>query len=409
MAKIQDVITSQLNFQEQTTTPSTPEEGVIKIYPLDDGKMYKLDSDGVETEIGSGSGGGTNFTETTEDMYLFVGYEEALTGIIVSTAGAGVTGTETLFTSELTVGDCIHITDGDNDEVGMIDIITDDENLTLVDSLQYSYSGATVTAYRTGNDSNDGSAPDSAHALATIQAAIDKVPALIKHEVVVIISPGDYGTEDLTISDKIVWGQGTFVVAPSIQTNPIYTIVKSITILRVLGHHGLTSSIYGLTFSSIAVMDTVVIRNSSSVFLTDVYSSDYFNGAGIKVVSSAVAIVYCMLDNHKDGLHAEDFSRVFIMFCSSPNGNSRYGINSTSGSVVVDMGENTLTGSTANNHIESGGMIYPYVVLPTLDQSAQPSNTDIPSGGSVMWTDTDDSKCYLCYNHGGTVKKVELT
>jgi hypothetical protein len=49
------------------------------------------------------------------------------------------------------------------------------------------------------------------------------------------------------------------------------------------------------------------------------------------------------------------------------------------------------------------------MVLSTLNQSAQPSSSDIPSGGSVIWTDTDDSKCYLCYNHGGTVKKVELT
>jgi hypothetical protein len=404
MAKIQDVITSQLNFQEQTTTPSTPEEGVIKIYPLDDGKMYKLDSDGVETEIGSGSGGGTNFTETTEDMYLFVGYEEALTGT-AGTAGNGVTGIGTAFTSELTVGDCIHITDGDNEEVGIIDIITDDENLTLVDSLQYSYSGATVTAYRTGNDSNDGSAPDSAHALATIQAAIDKVPALIKHEVFVVVSPGDYSSEIVRIRNRIIWTGGSFTVTPVIQTNPYYIIVRQLIIGNVSGGNS------GMIIAGMCVDEDIQISSSSSIVLMEVYATnDLSEHAAITVtLLSSVELVNCIFDNHIDGIRAEFFSRVFVQDCTSPIGNSQYGINSTSGSVVVDGGGNTLTGSTANNYIESGGMIYPYVVLPTLDQSAQPSNTDIPSGGSVIWTDTDDSKCYLCYNHGGTVKKVELT
>lgn len=48
----------------------------------------------------------------------------------------------------------------------------------------------------------------------------------------------------------------------------------------------------------------------------------------------------------------------------------------------------------------------------TLNQAAEPAPglgaTELDTGELCIWTDTDDSKCYLCYNHGGTVKTVEL-
>jgi len=64
-----------------------------------------------------------------------------------------------------------------------------------------------------------------------------------------------------------------------------------------------------------------------------------------------------------------------------------------------------------NGNISFSGSsgLYPRV----LSQSAVPSvgtgPTQLDTGESCIWTDTDDSKCYLCYNHGGTVKKIELT
>jgi hypothetical protein len=45
----------------------------------------------------------------------------------------------------------------------------------------------------------------------------------------------------------------------------------------------------------------------------------------------------------------------------------------------------------------------------TFNQTAEPTTSQIPAGGCAFWTDTDDSKCYICYNHGGTIKTVELT
>jgi hypothetical protein len=41
----------------EVSTPSTPSSGLFKIYPKSDGKLYVLNDDGTETQVGSGSGG----------------------------------------------------------------------------------------------------------------------------------------------------------------------------------------------------------------------------------------------------------------------------------------------------------------------------------------------------------------
>lgn len=48
------------------------------------------------------------------------------------------------------------------------------------------------------------------------------------------------------------------------------------------------------------------------------------------------------------------------------------------------------------------------VSIKAYNQAAEPNTTDVPNGCMAFWTDTDDAKCYLCYNHGGTIKTVEL-
>ncbi len=41
-----------LALYEQATTPRTPPVGWVRLYPKTDGKLYRLTSDGTETEIG---------------------------------------------------------------------------------------------------------------------------------------------------------------------------------------------------------------------------------------------------------------------------------------------------------------------------------------------------------------------
>ena len=49
---------SSLGLTELSATPAAPAVGTLLVYAKDDHKAYKLDSDGVETEIGTGAGGG---------------------------------------------------------------------------------------------------------------------------------------------------------------------------------------------------------------------------------------------------------------------------------------------------------------------------------------------------------------
>lgn len=50
-------ITDPLLMDEEASTPSTPASGKFKLYPKSDGKLYTLNDDGTETQVGSGAGG----------------------------------------------------------------------------------------------------------------------------------------------------------------------------------------------------------------------------------------------------------------------------------------------------------------------------------------------------------------
>ena len=47
-----------IHLVEQASTPANPASGSQIIYPKTDGKLYKLQDDGTEEEVGSGGGGG---------------------------------------------------------------------------------------------------------------------------------------------------------------------------------------------------------------------------------------------------------------------------------------------------------------------------------------------------------------
>ena len=161
-----------------------------------------------------------------------------------------------------------------------------------------------------------------------------------------------------------------------------------------------------IRLNSISVIEGVHILNSNGVKLYTINFNDFHASTALEVDNSNVMVEYCLIDNHDNGIEAKNGSRVILDYCTTVSGHSEYCLNSESGSIIIDLGTNTLE---ATNRIATGGTILPYILFPTLNQSTQPSNTEIPAGGHAFWTDTDDSKCYLCYNHGGTVKKVELT
>lgn len=47
--------------------------------------------------------------------------------------------------------------------------------------------------------------------------------------------------------------------------------------------------------------------------------------------------------------------------------------------------------------------------LPIITQETEPTESNIGENNSAFWIDTVNEKVYLCFNYGGTIKKVELS
>lgn len=58
-------IASGVVLTEESSTPTTPSSGFKKLYAKNDGKVYTLNSGGVEVEVGSGAGGGGGMSSQT--------------------------------------------------------------------------------------------------------------------------------------------------------------------------------------------------------------------------------------------------------------------------------------------------------------------------------------------------------
>lgn len=82
-----DVVT----WDGQASTPANPSSGFYKFYFKDDGKAYKLDSTGAESEIGGGSGsGGINYVsnpDAVDDTTGWTTYDDASATLVDGTGG----------------------------------------------------------------------------------------------------------------------------------------------------------------------------------------------------------------------------------------------------------------------------------------------------------------------------------
>lgn len=78
--------------------------------------------------------------------------------------------------------------------------------------------------------------------------------------------------------------------------------------------------------------------------------------------------------------------------------------------VMVGDGTNYAQIDAAGNLTFGGSAgLYPRRLSQADAPAAGTGATQLDTGELCLWHDTDDSKCYLCFNDGGTVKKVELT
>ena len=75
--------------------------------------------------------------------------------------------------------------------------------------------------------------------------------------------------------------------------------------------------------------------------------------------------------------------------------------------VVTPPTEDTIAVTTSGTFHEwdSEGRL----AIKTFAQAAEPTVADLPAGKHCFWSDTTGTDLWLCYNHGGTVKSVQLT
>jgi hypothetical protein len=66
-------IIDRIVFDDQVSTPSNPPAGFYKAYVKTDGKLYLLDSAGVETPVGAGGGGGLSILSPVSYPYAIAG------------------------------------------------------------------------------------------------------------------------------------------------------------------------------------------------------------------------------------------------------------------------------------------------------------------------------------------------
>lgn len=78
------LIDGYADFNEESA-PSTPSAGVVRLYAKTDKKIYKKDSDGTESEVGSGSGGSGEITVVDAPSDA-TGWTASNTGITVATS-----------------------------------------------------------------------------------------------------------------------------------------------------------------------------------------------------------------------------------------------------------------------------------------------------------------------------------
>ena len=89
-------------FAEQSSTPLTPSAGQKALYPKDDGKLYTLDDEGNEIEVGSGGGSGAlNYIDNND---FETGLDDYSTDDGVGGSSAGLSLSLTTVAGELLAG-----------------------------------------------------------------------------------------------------------------------------------------------------------------------------------------------------------------------------------------------------------------------------------------------------------------
>ena len=293
------------------------------------------------------SGGEDEFHQ--DQITLYVGYNKMLTGRISTVKDSTtITGVNTLFNTELTVGDYILIgTDLFAGRVRIIDSITSNTSLEITEAATSTLNNQYIQVFRSGDDNNTGNTLSASGALATVQEALNRLkPCFPNNNSFIYIMPGIYD-EYATIEN--FFGAGTLSVQcyfnpgqayyPKIKGMDVYNCGIKIIVERL----------------NIELSDTYsLISNAQNVFFRYVVTEEEFAGVGFYADSNSNLFLYsCTISNKEKAILAEYNARIVVESCSGEGNEYKY--HCTAGSAIVEASNDIDI--EGEDYTESGGLI----------------------------------------------------
>lgn len=195
----------------------------------------------------------------------------------------------------------------------------------------------------TGSDTNDGLT--SITAFKTIQHAIDILPKMLNHAVVINVSDGTYA-EVLTITG-FPFGSGSLIVKGN-QTTPANCLLKN----TLIYNSGIPITIEGFS-DYVTVPKFIQVANCQEVSIVNIKAT-VAGGDGIRIQYSNVYILNSTVSNKNEAI----YGMVMCNIVSDTNTgvNNAYALDSTRGSVITKCGSTQPAGTTAEI-TANGGVI----------------------------------------------------
>jgi hypothetical protein len=211
-------------------------------------------------------------------------------------------------------------------------------------------------------------------------------------------------TQDLTVNEDIIIGDAKYIgsatTPTAIQIEPDGDLVFAGNLFIPTAFYHAGDGDTGVSFTE----DAVYIQAGGLTFLkaSEAAIADQLiiNSGGVDIDTqiqglSIPNLVYVNAGDDRVGINTNAASVLFSVV-----GISRFGDDTTNYSSFSATGDQTFAGSAG---------FYPRFLTQSAEPAAGTGATQCDTSEMVIWKDSDDSKVYVCFNDGGTVKTAELT
>ncbi|HYE12254.1 MAG TPA: hypothetical protein VEF53_18950 [Patescibacteria group bacterium] len=218
-----------------------------------------------------------------------------------------------------------------------------------IDSIINPNIAATYYVRADGNDENDGLTNTAGGAFATIQHAINILPKMLPHDVIIRCAAGTYD-EVVTISG--FFGNGSIGIIGNEVGNPVVTASYKIKQIQALRNQ-IRIGIIGFSITSTEA-DAITVDESWYAYLRFVLITASASKIGVNVTdSSNVYISTVEISNKSTAIKCADMSRVFSSIVMG-SGNTT-GLHALYGSEIIK--NSTQPTATTGELAEYGGLI----------------------------------------------------